>query len=178
MAATMTSLVSAQGRQRSCFAESAGGAPMKATDLLKQQHREVMDLFEEIEEADDAESRKRLMKEIVDHVKVHSKIEEEIFYPAVRGLGTQKAQEMIGEALEEHHVVDLVIADLPSVDPEDERFEAKMTVFHELIEHHAKEEEKEMFKSAQRLGKGELEALGEQMEARAEELKLKGRRAA
>jgi hemerythrin superfamily protein len=151
---------------------------MKATDLLKKQHNEVMDLFDELEEAEDAGSRRRLMDEIVDNIKVHSKIEEEIFYPAVRGLGTEKAEEMIGEALEEHHVVDLVIADLSNVDPEDERFEAKMTVFCELIEHHAKEEEKEMFKSAQRLGKGELEALGEQMEARAEELKSRGRRAA
>jgi hemerythrin superfamily protein len=146
---------------------------MKATDLLKQQHKDVMDLFEEIEEAEDRESRRDLMEHIVAQIKVHSKIEEEIFYPAVRGLGIQKAEEMILEALEEHHVVDLVIADLPRVDPEDERFVAKMTVFHELVEHHAKEEEKEMFKSAQRLGKEELEALGARMEARAEELKQK-----
>jgi hemerythrin superfamily protein len=151
---------------------------MKATDLLKQQHKEVMDLFEEVEDAEDPERRRQLMEQIVGEIKVHSKIEEEFFYPAVRGLGTQKAEEMVLEALEEHHVVDLVIADLPKVDPEDERFVAKMTVFHELVEHHAKEEEEEMFKSARRLGKEELEALGERMEARAEELKSKARRAA
>jgi hemerythrin superfamily protein len=151
---------------------------MKATDLLKQQHKDVMALFKEVEEAEDGESRRELMERIVQELKVHSTIEEEIFYPAVRALGTEKAEEMVLEALEEHHVVDLVMADLPNVDPEDERFQAKMTVFHELVEHHAKEEEKEMFKSAQKLGKEELESLAERMEARVEELKGERRRAA
>jgi hemerythrin superfamily protein len=151
---------------------------MKATDLLKQQHKDVMALFKEVEEAEDGESRRELMERIVQELKVHSTIEEEIFYPAVRALGTEKAEESVLEALEEHHVVDLVMADLPNVDPEDERFQAKMTVFHELVEHHAKEEEKEMFKTAQKLGKEELEALAERMEARVEELKGEGRRAA
>ena len=151
---------------------------MKATDLLKQQHKDVMALFKEVEEAEDGETRRELMERIVQELKVHSTIEEEIFYPAVRALGTEKAEESVLEALEEHHVVDLVMADLPNVDPEDERFQAKMTVFHELVEHHAKEEEKEMFKTAQKLGKEELEALAERMEARVEELKGEGRRAA
>jgi hemerythrin-like domain-containing protein len=57
---------------------------------------------------------------------------------------------------------------LPEVDPEDERFEAKMTVFQELIEHHVEEEEKEMFKLAKKLGDEQLEALGEQMMAEVE----------
>ncbi len=85
---------------------------------------------------------------------------------------------MVAEALEEHHVVKLVLADLPHVDPEDERFEAKMTVLSELVEHHADEEEKEMFKSAQRLGDHELEALGELMETRMDERPRRGRQAA
>lgn len=151
---------------------------MKATDLLKRQHKDVMALFKEVDEAEDPETRRQLMDKIVEEIRIHSRIEEEIFYPAVRSLGTEKAEEQILEALEEHHVVDLVIADLPNVDPEDERFQAKMTVFHELIEHHAKEEEKEMFKTAQQLGKEELESLGERMKARVEQLKGKGRRAA
>ena len=82
------------------------------------------------------------------------------------------------EAFEEHHVVKLVLAELPQVDPEDERFEAKMTVLSELVEHHADEEEKEMFKLAQKLGKDELEALAEQMEERFEALKGQRQRAA
>jgi hemerythrin superfamily protein len=141
---------------------------MKATDFLKQQHKDVMALFEEVEEVDDPESLRRLCEQIAESLKLHSKLEEEIFYPAVRELG-DKGEEMVLEALEEHHVVDLVIAELPEADPEDERFQAKMTVLHELVEHHAREEEKEMFKVAQKLGKDELEALGERMEAQAGE---------
>jgi hemerythrin superfamily protein len=148
---------------------------MKATDFLKQQHKDVMALFKEVEEAEDPESRRQLCEHIAESLKLHSKIEEEIFYPAVREVSDQ-GEEMVLEALEEHHVVDLVIAELPQADPEDERFEAKMTVLQELVEHHAREEEKEMFKIAQKLGKDELEALGERLEARARE--SRGRRAA
>ena len=152
---------------------------MKATDLLKKQHKEVKALFKKVESTENARERRRLMNEIATALEGHTTIEEEMFYPAVRGLETQKAEEMVLEAYEEHHVVKLVLAELPQVDPEDERFEAKMTVLSELVEHHADEEEKEMFKVAQKLGKEELEALGEQMEERFEAFRGKaGRQAA
>jgi hypothetical protein len=168
----------AHSRQRSCFARGRGGdLPMNATALLKKQHKDVKGLFEEVLEAEDPESRRQLCEQIGQELQVHTKIEEEIFYPAVRELG-DKAEDMILEAFEEHHVVDLVLAELPRIDPEDERFHAKMTVLHELVEHHVKEEEKEMFKLAQKLGRTELTELGERMEARAEELKGEDRAAA
>ena len=151
---------------------------MKATDLLKKQHKEVKALFKKVENTENARERRRLMEEIAAALDGHATIEEEMFYPAVRGLETQKAEEMVMEAFEEHHVVKLVLAELPQVDPEDERFEAKMTVLSELVEHHADEEEKEMFKAAQKLGKDELESLGEQMEERFEALRGQKRRAA
>ena len=139
---------------------------MKATDLLKRQHKSVKALFKKIEKTEDARQRRRMLDEIAKSLEGHTVIEEEIFYPAVRGLESRKAEEMVLEAFEEHHVVKLVLAELPRVNPEDERFEAKMTVLSELVEHHADEEEKEMFKLAQKLGKDELESLGEQMEER------------
>jgi hypothetical protein len=151
---------------------------MKATELLKKQHREVKGFFKELEKTEDARGRKRLMEQIGQALQLHTRLEEEIFYPAVRGLETRKAEEMVAEAFEEHHVVDLVLEELPGVDPRHERFEAKMTVLSELIEHHVDEEEKEMFKLAQRLGADELEALGEQMQARMGQEAGKGRRAA
>ena len=152
---------------------------MKATDLLKKQHKEVKALFKKVENTENGRERRRLMDEIATALEGHTTIEEEIFYPAVRGLETQKAEEMVMEAFEEHHVVKLVLAELPQVDPEDERFEAKMTVLSELVEHHADEEEKAMFKTAQKLGKAELDALGEQMEQRFEAFRGKaGRQAA
>ena len=141
---------------------------MKATDLLKKQHKEVKALFKKMEGTENARQRRQLLNEISQSLEGHTLIEEEIFYPAVRGLDTEKAEEMVLEAYEEHHVVKLVLAELPRVNPEDERFEAKMTVLSELVEHHADEEEKEMFKTAQKLGKAELESLGAQMEERFE----------
>jgi len=118
---------------------------MKATDLLKKQHKSVKALSNEL--------------------KMHTQIEEEIFYPAVREIGSSKAEEMVDESYEEHHVVDLVLAELPNVDPEDERVAAKMTVLSELVERHADEEEDEMFPMAEKkLGKERLQQLGEQME--------------
>ncbi|HET7341802.1 MAG TPA: hemerythrin domain-containing protein [Methylomirabilota bacterium] len=151
---------------------------MKATDLLKKQHREVKALFKKVEKTDNGRQRRQLLDEIATALQGHTTIEEEMFYPAVRGLETQKAEEMVLESLEEHHVVALVLAELPGVDVEDERFEAKMTVLSELVEHHADEEEKAMFKLAATLGKEELESLGEQMEARFEALAGRTRRAA
>ena len=118
------------------------------------------------------------MGEIAQQLQLHTKLEEEIFYPAVRQAASKKAEQMINEAFEEHHVVDLVLNELPQVNPEDERFEAKMTVLSELVQHHIEEEEDEMFKLAGRLGKDELDELGEQMNARAAELKGMGRKAA
>jgi hemerythrin-like domain-containing protein len=150
---------------------------MKATDFLKKQHKEVKGLFKQVEKTENARERTDLMQQISQKLQLHTRLEEEVFYPAVRGLETRKAEEMIAEAFEEHHVVDLVLKDLPNVDPEDERFEAKMTVLSELVEHHVEEEEKEMFKLAERLGKDELEDLAEEMQARMEEMD-RGRRAA
>jgi Hemerythrin HHE cation binding domain len=151
---------------------------MKATDLLKRQHREVKALFKKLEGTDNPRMRRQLMNEVARNLEGHTLIEEEMFYPAVRGLETQKAEEMVCEAYEEHHVVKLVLAELPRVNPEDERFEAKMTVLSELVEHHVQEEEKEMFKLAQKLGRNELTELGAQMEERFETLRAKAAEAA
>jgi len=142
---------------------------MKATDLLKKQHKTVKALFKKVENTEDGRQRRQLMDQIANELKIHTKIEEEIFYPAVREIGTSKAEELVDESFEEHHVVDLVLAELPKVDPEDERFAAKMTVLSELVEHHADEEEEEMFPmSEKKLGRERLQQLGEQMQQMAE----------
>src|SRR5499426_3486895 len=140
---------------------------MNATDVLKRQHREVEALFKKIEKTDEGSERRALLDQISQKLETHTMIEEEIFYPAIRELDTKKAEEMVDEAYEEHHVVKLVLDELPEVDVDDDRFEAKMTVLSELIEHHVDEEEKEMFKSAEKLGSERLKALGAEMEARA-----------
>jgi hemerythrin superfamily protein len=143
---------------------------MKATDLLKKQHREVKTLFKNVEKTESASERRKFLDQIGTALTGHATIEEELFYPAVRDLGTTKAGEMVAEALEEHHVVKLVLRELPRLDPKDDRFEAKMTVLSELVEHHADEEEEEMFKAAQKIGDDKLKELGVRMEARYKEL--------
>jgi hypothetical protein len=143
---------------------------MKATQLLKKQHREVKALFKQVEGTDDSSARRRLMGEIEEKLKLHTFIEEEIFYPAVKELEARvkKAKEMVLEAFEEHHVVDLVLAELPKVDPAADTFEAKMTVLKELVEHHVQEEEHEMFPMAEkRFGVERSREIAAQMEQRA-----------
>ena len=138
---------------------------MDPIQLLKKQHREVESLFKKVEKAENASERRELLRRIAQDLGLHMKIEEEMFYPAVRQLDTKKAEEMVLESYEEHGVVKLVLEQLPKVDPEDERFHAKMTVLQELIEHHVEEEEKEMFKLARRLDDEDLEELGDRMAA-------------
>jgi hemerythrin superfamily protein len=151
---------------------------MNATTLLKRQHKEVKTLFKQIEKAEGARERRQLLDQIATALEGHTMIEEEIFYPAMREVESKKAEEMVNEAFEEHHVVKLVLKELPQVDPEDERFEAKMTVLSELVEHHVEEEEGEMFKLAKKLGDDELEELGTRMEERFEQVTQQGRRKA
>ena len=142
---------------------------MKATMLLKRQHREVEKLFSTALKNDDAKTRRDAMRKIVRALQHHTAIEEKIFYPAVRELGTKKAEEMVGEAYEEHHVVKLVLAELPGLDPSAENFDAKMTVLKELVEHHVEEEEQEMFPMAERrLGQEQSAELAQRMEGSAE----------
>jgi iron-sulfur cluster repair protein YtfE (RIC family) len=137
---------------------------MKATELLKDQHAEVKDLFRRLEKTEDGTDRREILDTIAESLHGHMVIEEEIFYPAVRGgVQSKKTEEMVPEAYEEHHVVKLLLAELPDIDPEDERFAAKMTVLEELIDHHVREEEKELFKAAEKLGKPQLEQLAAEM---------------
>lgn len=142
---------------------------MKATVLLKRQHREVEKLFSQALKSDNAKTRQNARDAIIEALEKHTQIEESVFYPAVREVGTKKADEMVGEAFEEHHVVKLVLAELPKLDPGADNFDAKMTVLKELIEHHVEEEEDEMFPMAERkLGDERLTELGDEMQSAAE----------
>jgi hemerythrin-like domain-containing protein len=142
---------------------------MKATEMLKRQHREVKKLFGRAKKADGGE-REHVLEQIETALRLHMHLEETIFYPAVgEHAKAKKIQQMLGEAYEEHDVVKLVLNTFATLDPEDERFEAKMTVLDELIQHHVDEEEGEMFPAAEKMGAEELGRLGEEMEAAASE---------
>ena len=151
-----------------------------AIALLKLDHKKVKGLLEALDKTTEksAARRLKLLSQIQAEVKVHTTIEEEIFYPAYRDAVKKKDdRELYFEAKEEHHVVDLVMAEITGMSGSEEEFGAKATVLKELIEHHAKEEEKEMFPKARKvLDTAELRDLGGRMEERKKQ--LTGKRAA
>ena len=121
---------------------------MKATDYLRKQHKQVMKLFKEVEKTEDARGRKRLMGEIVSQLKVHTTIEEEIFYPAVRE--AIEDEDLMNEAAVEHETASMLIEQLDSMGPDDPTYYATFTVLGEYVRHHIKEEQGEMFPAAKR----------------------------
>jgi hemerythrin-like domain-containing protein len=150
-------------------------APQKdAIALLKKDHEKVRGLLSKLESAASRGSDRamQLVSEIEGEVKVHTQIEEEIFYPAFRDAARKKEdKKLFYEANQEHHVVDLVMPEMEEGGSAEE-FAAKAKVLKELIEHHADEEEKEMFPKAKKLlGRDELRELGERLEQRKRELK-------
>ena len=137
---------------------------MNAIDLLKAQHDEVETLFERYEKlGEDAASEKRqCFVAIADRLSAHTAIEEQFFYPAVKA---KQTEDILRESLEEHLAAKRIIADLLELQPGDESYDAKMSVLHEQVEHHVKEEEKEMFPKVKKLfARADLDALGEQMQ--------------
>jgi hypothetical protein len=146
-----------------------------AIALLKADHKKVRDLLDQLEETSERGLKKReqLIATIESEIKVHTTIEEEIFYPAFKEAAQKKDDEdLYFEAIEEHHVVDFVLPELVETDPGADNFSAKVKVLKDLIEHHAIEEEEEiMFPKARKiLSKGELQELGNRMSARKTEL--------
>jgi hemerythrin-like domain-containing protein len=148
----------------------------KAADaiaLLKQDHEKVRGLLGQLENATGAR-RAKLLGQVEQELKVHTQIEEEIFYPAYRDATRKKEdKKLYFEAVEEHHVVDLVLPEASDGDSPEE-LKAKAKVLKELVEHHADEEEKEMFPRARKaLDREELRELGERMQERKDELQAR-----
>jgi hemerythrin-like domain-containing protein len=148
--------------------------PTDAIALLKQDHKEVRGLLSQLDKttARSETRRTELLEKIARAVRVHSKIEEEIFYPAFHAAAQSKEDEkMFFEAAEEHGLVDVVLPALEDADPSSDVFAAKAKVLKDLIEHHAEEEETEMFPRARKLlGAERLEQLGERLASRSREL--------
>ena len=143
---------------------------MDALSLLRQEHGEVKKILGRIEDTTERalKTRTELFGSFRTAMQAHEAIEEEIFYPALKQHAETK--EIILEGYEEHHVVDLVIDELEGIPVDDETWAAKFTVMKENIEHHIEEEEGEMVPKAREVIGDELEALGERMMARKDEL--------
>lgn len=140
-----------------------------AIALLKADHRKVEDLFEKFEKAKSASVKKALVEQICTELSVHTAIEEEIFYPACNG---QIEEDLLMEAYVEHDGAKVIIAELLASEPDNEFYDAKVKVLSEEIKHHIKEEEQRvegMFSQAREAGL-DMDALGDQMMARKEQL--------
>lgn len=142
---------------------------MDALQLLRQDHDKVRGLFTEFRsaaESDQSDQMDQLATQIFHELEVHTTIEERVFYPAVRDAGGGDLDELTDESNEEHHVVDLLIEEVKALSSSDDAFKAKMTVMMENVEHHATEEEDEMFPKVRDLmDESRLQELGSELEA-------------
>ena len=142
---------------------------MDAVALLKQDHRNVEELFAQFEKASGDGRKQKVATQICLELSVHAKIEEEIFYPACEG---KVEEDLLKEAYVEHDGAKLLIAEIMAGEPNDEFYDSKVKVLQEQIEHHVEEEEKRMeglFSQARKAGL-DMDALGERLAARKAEL--------
>ena len=140
---------------------AAGG---KASALLKEDHQRVLGMFKEYEslKSDGGARRQELSQAICKELKVHTEIEEAIFYPAMRE--APEARSLVDEAEVEHASAKQLIKEIESMQPGDELYDAKVKVLGEYVRHHIKEEENEMFPAAAKAGIDTPEMADELME--------------
>ncbi len=135
---------------------------MNAIELLKDDHDKVDKLFQKVKATEEGE-HKELFEKIKDELDAHAHIEEKIFYPRLKE--EDELEDITLEGIEEHHQAKMFLRELASLSDDSEKFEPKLKVLMEDIEHHVMEEEGEMFPKVEKIiGKAELEELGKQME--------------
>jgi hemerythrin superfamily protein len=158
--------VTASRRHQAPVARAGQG---DAVALLKADHKQLRHLLEQLKEAQGASGRReKLLAQVEEILKTHTTIEEEIFYPAFRDVAvTKRDRQLFHEALEEHHAVDTILPEVAGAKAEPDVFAARAKVLKEIVEHHAEEEESDMFPRArQLLPAAELRRLGAEMAAR------------
>ena len=146
--------------------------------LLKKDHDKVKKLFKEVNDVSDGAhaTRRKLFEQIDEELSLHAKLEETIFYPKFKAKSKAASEERdeILEAYEEHASVKELLRKIEATDPSDETYKAKVQVLSELVEHHVKEEETEMFKQAKKLfSSEELDEIGAEIEAAKERVGAK-----
>jgi hemerythrin superfamily protein len=135
--------------------------------LLKGDHKKVQTLFQEFQETEDRRAKTNIAQTALRELDVHAALEEELFYPALRA--EIDDEQMMDEALEEHHVAHLLINELKKMKPADKRYDAKFKVLAESVKHHIKEEESRVLPKAEESGINTPELL-EQVSERKQEL--------
>jgi hemerythrin superfamily protein len=134
--------------------------------LLRDDHKAIRKLFREFEKAgqDATQTKGKVVKKIIEALTVHTYLENECMYPAVRKLVPELEDDIL-ESYEEHHVADVLVTELSTMKPDDEHFTAKTTVLIENVDHHIDEEENEWFpKVRESLGRKQLQQIGARMQ--------------
>ena len=147
------------------------GRARDAIALLKADHKEVKGWFKQYEKLDDDGDKGELAARICRALTVHTQVEEEFFYPEAR----QETEEddLLDEAKVEHTSAKQLIAEIESMEPGEDLYDAKVNVLGEYVNHHVKEEEEELFPKV-RKSDMDLAELGERMKARKDELMAEG----
>jgi hemerythrin-like domain-containing protein len=138
---------------------------MDAITLLRDDHQSIEKLFKRFEKAGDRAyvTKRQIVDRIIEELSIHAAVEEQIFYPVARAT-VPETEDITLESLEEHQVAKWLLADLENLDPEAERFDAKVKVLIDTVRHHIEEEEGEFFpKVRDELGRNALTDLGEQL---------------
>lgn len=144
-----------------------------AIALLMEDHKHVQELFKDFEKLDrtDEATLQEVVETAIMELQVHSMVEEELFYPAVRSqMNDDEGEDLLNEAEVEHEAADELIAKLQELEPGDEMYAAYFTVLTEYVRHHIKEEEKELFPKVKKLKELDLEQLGRELATRKQEI--------
>jgi hemerythrin superfamily protein len=138
---------------------------MDALELLKQDHAKVKELLEKAESAEQGKERTAIFEKIKTELETHARIEENVFYPAVQK--KEELKDMVLESIEEHKQVKTLLREMDNLSKDSEKFEPKLKVLKENVEHHAEEEEEgKMFPKVRKLFSAtELQELGAELEA-------------
>ena len=143
-----------------------------AINILKKDHDKVDGLFKDFEKAEKRGQKKKIVAEAIKELKIHATVEEELFYPSLRGK-EKVDQDLLNESDEEHHVAKLLIAELEQMNGSEDHYDAKFTVLSESIRHHVKEEESDLFPQARKTDV-DFDALGQQLLTRKQQLMKNG----
>lgn len=142
-----------------------------AIDILESDHRKVEALFRNFESAQQRRQKQQLLDAIVQELSIHSTVEEELVYPALDGSNHRKT----AEAVEEHHIMKMSLAELAQIDADDPRVHAKVKVLSDIMRHHVKEEERVLFSQLKRAVL-DLDELGLMIRKRKEQLLKRSRK--
>lgn len=138
---------------------------MDALELLKEDHQKVKELFEQAEGTEDQKEKNKIFSKIQTELETHARIEETVFYPAMQQ--HEELKDMVLESIEEHRQIKTLLKEIDNLKSDSEKFEPKLAVLMENVEHHAEEEEEgKMFPKIREIcSQEDLEKLGEELEA-------------